>query len=79
LAPIARHDLRAGTSQGLLEEDDAAAIVCRAERRPVINMSFGDIIVRPCSRVIRFAHARGAALLLPPETRRPIRRIILDS
>jgi subtilisin family serine protease len=58
--------LRAGTSQGLLEEDDVAAAIVYAVQNGahVINMSFGDIVVSPVLRdVIRFAHARGLVLV----------------
>jgi subtilisin family serine protease len=58
--------LRAGTSQGFLEEDDVASAIVYAAMNGarVINMSFGDIVVSPMLRdVIRFAHARGAVLV----------------
>ncbi|MGH7595459.1 MAG: S8 family serine peptidase [bacterium] len=58
--------LRAGTSQGLLEEDDVASAIVYAVQNGarVINMSFGDVVVSPVLRdVIRFAHARGAVLV----------------
>ncbi|MCI0699436.1 S8 family serine peptidase [candidate division KSB1 bacterium] len=58
--------LRAGSSQGLLEEDDVASAIVYAVQNGarVINMSFGDIVVSPVLRdVIRFAHARGAVLV----------------
>ncbi len=58
--------LRAGTSQGLLEEDDVASAIVYAVQNGarVINMSFGDVVVSPVLRdVIRFAHARGVVLV----------------
>ena len=58
--------LRAGTSQGLLEEDDVASAIVYAVQNGarVINMSFGDVVVSPVLRdVIRFAHARGGVLV----------------
>ena len=58
--------LRAGTSLGLLEEDDvAAAIVYAVEMgAKVINMSFGDVVVSPLLRdVIGYAHSRGVVLV----------------
>ena len=41
--------MRAGTSQGLLEEDDVARAIMYAINNgaQIINMSFGDIIVSP--------------------------------
>ncbi|MDZ7343181.1 MAG: S8 family serine peptidase, partial [candidate division KSB1 bacterium] len=59
-------NLRAGTSQGLLEEDDVASAIGYAVMNGarVINMSFGDIVVSPMLRdIIRFAHAAGAVLV----------------
>jgi hypothetical protein len=58
--------LRAGTSQGLLEEDDVASAIVYAvlNGARAINMSFGDVVVSPMLRdVIRFAHGRGAVLV----------------
>jgi subtilisin family serine protease len=58
--------LRAGTSQGLLEEDDVASAIVYAVQNGarVINMSFGDVVVSPLLRdVIRFAYARGVVLV----------------
>ncbi len=58
--------LRAGTSQGLLEEDDVASAIVYAvmNNARVINMSFGDVVVSPMLRdVMRFAHSRGAVLV----------------
>ena len=52
-------NLRAGTSQGLLEEDDVAAAVMYAVENGarVINMSFGDTAITPFLRdVIQFAY-----------------------
>ncbi|NOY76349.1 MAG: S8 family serine peptidase [Calditrichaeota bacterium] len=51
-------NLRAGTSRGLLEEDDVAAAVMYAVENGarVINMSFGDVAITPFLRdVIQFA------------------------
>jgi subtilisin family serine protease len=58
--------LRAGTSQGLLEEDDVASAIVYAVMNGarVINMSFGDVVVSPMLRdVIRYAYNRGAVLV----------------
>jgi subtilisin family serine protease len=58
--------LRAGTSQGLLEEDDVASAIVYAVMNGarVVNMSFGDVVVSPMLRdVIRYAHSRGAVLV----------------
>ena len=67
LAPGCRAmPLRAGTSQGLLEEDDVASAIVYAVMNGarVINMSFGDVVVSPMLRdVIRFAHRRGVVLV----------------
>jgi len=67
LAPNCRvMALRAGTSRGLLEEDDVASALVYAVMNGarVINMSFGDVVTSPMLRdVIRFAHRRGAVLV----------------
>ncbi len=67
LAPSCRiMNLRAGTSQGLLEEDDVAAAIVYAVQNgaSVINMSFGDTVVSPFLRdVIQYAHKRGVVLV----------------
>lgn len=67
LAPQCRvMALRAGTSQGLLEEDDVASAIVYAVMNgaAVINMSFGDVVVSPMLRdVIQFAHRRGVVLV----------------
>ena len=67
LAPGCRTmTLRAGTSQGLLEEDDVASAIVYAvlNNARVINMSFGDVVVSPMLRdVMRFAHSRGTVLV----------------
>jgi subtilisin family serine protease len=58
--------LRAGTSQGLLEEDDVAAAIVYAVMNGsrIINMSFGDVMVSPMLRdIIRFAHGHGVVLV----------------
>lgn len=58
--------LRAGTSQGLLEEDDVASAIVYAVMNGarVINMSFGDIVVSPMLRdVMRFAYGHGVVLV----------------
>ncbi len=55
-------NLRAGTSRGLLEEDDVAAALLYAVENGarVVNMSFGDVALTPFLRdVIQFAYARG--------------------
>ncbi len=59
-------NLRAGTSQGYLEEDDVArAIVYAVENGAhIINMSFGDIVVSPFLQdAIRYAYSRGVTLV----------------
>ena len=59
-------NLRAGTSQGLLEEDDVASAILYAVAMGarVINMSFGDVVVSPMLRdVIAFAHRRNLVLV----------------
>ncbi|NUO78680.1 S8 family serine peptidase [candidate division KSB1 bacterium] len=67
LAPNSRiMALRAGNSQGLLEEDDVASAIVYAvlNGARVINMSFGDLVISPMLReVIRFAHRHGAVLV----------------
>ena len=58
--------LRAGTSRGLLQEDDVAqAIVYAVENgAAVVNMSFGDTVVSPLLRdVMRYAAERGVVLV----------------
>ncbi|MDZ7303382.1 MAG: S8 family serine peptidase [candidate division KSB1 bacterium] len=58
--------LRAGTSRGLLEEDDVASAIVYAVQNGarVINMSFGDVVVSPVlQEIIHFAHARGVVLI----------------
>ncbi len=52
-------NLRAGTSRGLLEEDDVAAALLYAVENGarVVNMSFGDVALTPFLRdVIQFAY-----------------------
>jgi hypothetical protein len=59
-------NLRAGTSQGLLEEDDVAAAIRYAVAMGfrVINMSFGDVMITPLLRdVISFAYRQGVVLV----------------
>ena len=59
-------NLRAGTSQGLLEEDDVASAILYAIAMGarVINMSFGDVVASPMLRdVIAFAHSRNVVLV----------------
>jgi subtilisin family serine protease len=59
-------NLRAGTSQGYLEEDDVASAILYAVAMGarVINMSFGDVVVSPMLRdVIAFAHRRNVVLV----------------
>jgi len=58
--------LRAGTSLGLLEEDDVASAIVYAVQNGarIINMSFGDVVVSPMLRdIIRFAHGRGVVMV----------------
>jgi len=58
--------LRAGTSRGLLEEDDVAAAVLYAVEMGarVVNMSFGDTEEAPfLDDVLRYAHSRGLVLV----------------
>ncbi|NIR68767.1 S8 family serine peptidase, partial [candidate division KSB1 bacterium] len=59
-------NLRAGTSRGLLEEDDvASAIVYAVENgAQIINMSFGDNVASPLLRdVIQFAYEQNCVLV----------------
>ncbi len=59
-------NLRAGTSQGLLEEDDVASAIIYAvdNGARIINMSFGDVAVTPMLRdVIQFAFESGVTLI----------------
>ncbi len=58
--------LRAGTSRGLLEEDDVAAALLYAVEMGarVVNMSFGDTEEAPfLEDVLRYAYSRGVVLL----------------
>ena len=60
-------NLRAGTSLGLLEEDDvAAAIIYAVEMKfRIINMSFGDVLITPLLRdVIRYAYQNGVIMIV---------------
>jgi hypothetical protein len=59
-------NLRAGTSQGYLEEDDVArAIVYAVESGAhIINMSFGDIVISPfLVDAIRYAYSKGLVIV----------------
>jgi subtilisin family serine protease len=59
-------NLRAGTSQGLLEEDDVASAIIYAvdNGAQIINMSFGDVATSPMLRdVIQFAFESGVVLI----------------
>ncbi|MDZ7401019.1 MAG: S8 family serine peptidase [candidate division KSB1 bacterium] len=59
-------NLRAGTSQGLLEEDDVASAIIYAVDNGVrvINMSFGDVATSQMLRdVCQFAYQSGAVLI----------------
>ncbi|HHM23925.1 MAG TPA: hypothetical protein ENJ23_02695, partial [Bacteroidetes bacterium] len=59
-------NLRAGTSQGVLEEDDVGAAILYAVDMGfrIISMSFGDVAITPFLRdVIRYAHGRGVIML----------------
>jgi len=59
-------NLRAGTSQGLLEEDDVASAIIYAvdNGAKIINMSFGDVATSQMLRdVIQFAFESGVALI----------------
>jgi hypothetical protein len=58
--------LRAGNSQGFLQEDDVAAAIIYATLNgaQVINMSFGDTVVAPILHdVIQYAASRGVVLV----------------
>ena len=67
IAPKCRvMNIRAGTSQGLLEEDDVAAAVVYAVEMGarVINMSFGDTYASALLHdVMQFAHTAGVVLV----------------
>ncbi len=59
-------NLRAGTSQGLLEEDDVASAIIYAvdNGAKIINMSFGDVATSQMLRdVIQFAFESGVVLI----------------
>ena len=59
-------NLRAGTSQGLLEEDDVASAIIYAvdNGARIINMSFGDVATSQMLRdVIEFAYHCGVVLI----------------
>ncbi|MCR4439751.1 MAG: S8 family serine peptidase [bacterium] len=59
-------NLRAGTSRGLLEEDDVASALAYAADNgaQVVNMSFGDVVCTPLLRdAIAYAHACGVLLV----------------
>ncbi len=59
-------NLRAATSQGLLEEDDVASAILYAVAMGarIINMSFGDVVASPMLRdVVAFAHSRNVVLV----------------
>ncbi len=59
-------NLRAGTSQGLLEEDDVASALAYAADNGahVVNMSFGDVVCTPLLRdAIAYGQACGAVLV----------------
>ncbi|MDZ7337162.1 MAG: S8 family serine peptidase [candidate division KSB1 bacterium] len=59
-------NLRAGTSSGLLEEDDVASALAYAADNGarVVNMSFGDIVCTPLLRdAVAYAHACGVLLV----------------
>jgi len=58
--------LRAGNSQGFLQEDDVAAAIIYAilNGAQVINMSFGDTVVAPILHdVIQYAASRGVVMV----------------
>lgn len=67
IAPACRiMNLRAGTSQGLLEEDDVASAIIYAvdNGAHIINMSFGDVATTQLLRdVIQFAFESGVVLI----------------
>lgn len=59
-------NLRAGTSGGLLEEDDVASALAYAADNGahVVNMSFGDVVSTPLLRdAVAYAHACGVVLV----------------
>ena len=59
-------NLRAGTSQGYLEEDDVAAAIIYAvdNGAHILNMSFGDVATSPMMRdVLAFAERSGVVLI----------------
>ncbi len=59
-------NLRAGTSGGLLEEDDVASALAYAADNGahVVNMSFGDVVCTPLLRdAVAYAHACGVVLV----------------
>ncbi|MBN2090224.1 S8 family serine peptidase [candidate division KSB1 bacterium] len=59
-------NLRAGTAQGLLEEDDVASAIVYAVYvgSRIINMSFGDVVASPLLQdVIQFAHQQNCILI----------------
>ncbi len=59
-------NLRAGTAQGLLEEDDVASAIVYAVAMGsrIINMSFGDVVASPLLQdVIQFAHQQNCILI----------------
>jgi subtilisin family serine protease len=59
-------NLRAGTTQGYLEEDDVARAILYAieNHAHIINMSFGDVVVSPfLEEVIAFAYDKGIVLV----------------
>lgn len=59
-------NLRAGTSRGLLEEDDVASAIVYAvdNGARVINMSFGDLVASPFLRdVMLFAYQQNCVLV----------------
>jgi len=59
-------NLRAGTSQGFLEEDDVARAIMYAIENGarIINMGFGDIVVSPfLGDVIRYAYSKNVVLV----------------
>ncbi len=59
-------NLRAGTSRGLLEEDDVASALAYAADNGarIVNMSFGDVVSSPLFRdAISYARSRGLILV----------------